>query len=43
MEKGGWGEDGVGVWNEGVGGIVWILVVSYVLGSCGGVNRYMVR
>lgn len=22
MEKGGWGEDGVGVWNEGVGGSV---------------------
>lgn len=22
MEKGGWGEDGAGAWNEGVGGIV---------------------
>lgn len=39
MEKGGWGEDGAGAWNEGVGGSVWIPAVSYVLGRCGGVNR----
>lgn len=41
MEKGGWGEDGAGAWNEGVGGSVWIPAVSYVLGRCGGVNRCM--
>lgn len=35
MEKGGWGEDGAGAWNEGVGGSVWIPAVSYVLGRCG--------